>query len=177
MQPYNGAKENGAVGFVKGVGIGLTGFVLKDLAAIFGPVAYTLKGAHKEMLKGSQPTNFIRKARIMQGQRDLKLCSEEERKEAKESVDHGWDVIQQFWAIMEEKKDQGWSGRASARKERKLWKENGAFENVETAEKALEARKRGETLEEVFKTHREDVVLSEQPTKDVVDDLDVKRTC
>jgi len=77
MQPYNGARANGALGLVKGVGMGLTGFVLKNLAAIFGPVAYTLKGAHKEMLKSKQPTHFIRKARIMQSQRDLKACSDE----------------------------------------------------------------------------------------------------
>lgn len=63
LQPYNGAREGGAVGFTKGVGMGLTGFVLKDLAAIFGPFAYTLKGIHKEMLKSTQPTHFIRKVR------------------------------------------------------------------------------------------------------------------
>jgi len=36
--PITVPKKNGAVGFAKGVGMGLTGFVLKDLAAIFGPL-------------------------------------------------------------------------------------------------------------------------------------------
>jgi hypothetical protein len=59
VQPYTGARDGGATGFVKGVGMGLTGFVLKDLAAIFGPFGYTFKGVHKELLKGRQPTKFV----------------------------------------------------------------------------------------------------------------------
>ena len=70
-QPYTGARDGGAAGFVKGVGMGLTGFVLKDISAIIGPFGYTFKGIHKELLKGNQPTKFIRKARILEGQRDL----------------------------------------------------------------------------------------------------------
>jgi hypothetical protein len=171
LQPYHGAKENGAVGFVKGVGMGFTGFVLKDLAAIFGPFAYTLKGAHKEMLKSKQPTNFIRKARIMQGQRDLKLCSEAERKKALDRTDHGWDIIQQFWAIMEENKRQGLRGRAMARKERKLWKENGAFENIEMAEKTLEARKKDQSLEGTFTQQKEESKVAEKPQRSVLKDV------
>ena len=31
VQPYTGARDNGTVGFVKGVGMGFGGFVLKDL--------------------------------------------------------------------------------------------------------------------------------------------------
>jgi hypothetical protein len=62
LQPYTGARDNGPIGFMKGVGMGLTGFVSKDLAAIIGPFGYTAKGLHKEVLKGKQPTNFIRKA-------------------------------------------------------------------------------------------------------------------
>lgn len=128
MQPYTVARDNGPVGFVKGVGMGLTGFVLKDLAAIFGPFGYTLKGVHKELLKGRQPTNFIRKARILQGQRDLRCCDENERKAVQKTVSHGWSVVQQVWSIMEDKRAQGLKGRAQAMKERKTWRLNGAFE-------------------------------------------------
>jgi hypothetical protein len=80
VQPYTGARDGGATGFVKGVGMGLTGFVLKDLAAIFGPFGYTFKGVHKELLKGRQPTKFIRRARILEGQRDLGDLDEQETK-------------------------------------------------------------------------------------------------
>ena len=47
LQSYRGARQRGTVGFVQGIGKGLGGFVLKDLAAIFGPFAYTMKSFHK----------------------------------------------------------------------------------------------------------------------------------
>ncbi|KAF8852404.1 UDP-Glycosyltransferase/glycogen phosphorylase [Acephala macrosclerotiorum] len=149
-QPYTGARDNGAFGFVKGVGMGLTGFVLKDLAAIFGPFGYTFKGVHKELLKHKQPTNFIRKARILEGQRDFRDLDEEGEKQAIDAVNHGWSVVQQIWAIMEEKRARGLRGKLRVMRERKTWRSHGAFENVAMAEKALEARRKGESLGGVF---------------------------
>lgn len=64
IQPYHGARKNGALGFVQGVGK-CSGFVFKDLAAIIGPFGYTLKGVHKELIKSRQPTAFVRKARMI----------------------------------------------------------------------------------------------------------------
>jgi len=157
VQPYTGARDNGPIGFVKGVGMGLTGFVLKDLAAIIGPFGYTFKGVHKELLKSKQPTNFIRKARIMQGQRDLRACDEKEKKGAMEAVSHGWSVVQQVRAIMDEKRSQGLKGRVVAMRERKTWRSNGAFENVDMAERALEARRKGENLDGVLAAQREEL--------------------
>ena len=78
--PYVGAREDGPVGFFKGVGKGVGGFVLKDLAAVFGLPAYTVKGVHKELIKHRQPTNFIREARIIQGRNDRRNLSSEEVK-------------------------------------------------------------------------------------------------
>ncbi|KAF2812483.1 UDP-Glycosyltransferase/glycogen phosphorylase [Mytilinidion resinicola] len=75
MQPYNGAKHNGVLGFCSGIGYGIGGFVLKDISAIIGPFAYTFKGIEKELKKGSQPTAFIRRARIIQGQKDFKALA------------------------------------------------------------------------------------------------------
>lgn len=60
----------------------------------------------------------------MQGQRDWRCSNEEERASARERTDHGWAVVQEFWAMMEEKKAGGLKGRLSARKERKAWREN-----------------------------------------------------
>ncbi|EHK98999.1 putative Sterol 3-beta-glucosyltransferase [Glarea lozoyensis 74030] len=171
VQPYKGARDGGPVGFVKGVGMGLTGFVLKDLAAIFGPFGYTLKGAHKELMKSKQPTHFIRKAKIVQGQRNFKALSDEEKKKAIEQVDHGWEVVQQIWEIMEEKKADGLKGRVKFLKEKKTWRANGAFENVEMAERALEARRKGESLEGVFERQREELKLAERPRKNVQQDM------
>jgi hypothetical protein len=99
VQPYKGARDNGPTGFVKGVGMGVTGFVLKDLAAILGPFGYTLKGIHKELLKSKQPTHFIRKARIMQGQRDVRSLDDNDKRKVQETVNHGWSVVQQVVSI------------------------------------------------------------------------------
>lgn len=171
VQPYTGVRDGGAIGFVKGVGMGLTGFVLKDLAAIFGPIGYTFKGVHKELLKGKQPTKFIRKARILEGQRDLGDLDDQESKKAVEAVTHGWSVVQQVWAIMEEKRRQGLRGRIHVMRERKTWRANGAFENVEMAEKALEARRKGESLDGVFAAQRRELELTQKPRKEVADDI------
>ncbi|KAH6679597.1 hypothetical protein B0J14DRAFT_614741 [Halenospora varia] len=172
VQPYTGARDNGAFGFVKGVGMGLTGFVLKDLAAIFGPIGYTLKGVHKELLKGRQPTAFIRKARILEGQRDLKELDEKEAKKSTDTVMHGWSVVQQIWALMDEHRAHGLKGRVKLLRERHTWKANGAFENVEMAEKALEASRKGESLDGVLKGQREELQLTQKPGKNVAKDLE-----
>lgn len=119
VQPYTGARDGGPTGFVKGVGMGLTGFVLKDLAALFGPFGYTFKGIHKELLKGRQPTKFIRKARILEGQRDLGALDDQESKKAIGAVIHGWSVVRQVRAIMDEKWNQGLRGRIHVMRERK----------------------------------------------------------
>ncbi|CZR52059.1 probable sterol glucosyltransferase [Phialocephala subalpina] len=171
VQPYTGARENGVFGFVKGVGMGLTGFVLKDLAAIFGPFGYTFKGVHKELLKHKQPTNFIRKARILEGQRDLRGLDEKEQEQAIDAVNHGWSVVQQIWAIMEEKQDQSLRGKLHVMRERKTWRANGAFKNVAMAEKALEARRKGESLDGVFSQQRGELATAQRPRKNVVKDL------
>ncbi|KAF2183248.1 glycosyltransferase family 1 protein [Zopfia rhizophila CBS 207.26] len=69
--PYHGAKEGGIMGFLHGVGMGIGGVVLKDIAAFLGPGAYVMKGLHEEVLKKYQPTNSLRRARIIQGQKEL----------------------------------------------------------------------------------------------------------
>jgi hypothetical protein len=75
MQPYRGAKNHGALGFVRGIGFGFGGFVLKDIAAFLGPSAYLMKGLDEEYLKKYQPTNFLRRARIMQGRKEVEELS------------------------------------------------------------------------------------------------------
>lgn len=171
VQPYTGARDNGVIGFIKGVGMGLTGFVLKDLAAIIGPFGYTLKGIHKELGKKNQPTHFIRKARIRQGQRDLAQAKPEERKKYEQIVSHGWSVVQQIWQVMDEKRANGLRGKIQVMKERKTWRANGAFENVEMAEKALAAHKKGESLDAVFAEQRLELEKARRPRKPSIRDV------
>ncbi|KNG51062.1 glycosyltransferase family 1 protein [Stemphylium lycopersici] len=81
-QPWNGAKNNGIVGAVRGVGLGIGGFVLKDIAAFLGPMAYTMKGLDAEYMKRYQPTNCLRRARIAEGQQELKMLESKSRNAA-----------------------------------------------------------------------------------------------
>lgn len=154
--PYRGAKEGGLGGFARGVGMGLTGFVLKDLAAVIGPVGYTLKGVVKQAERGKQPIKYIRRARIVQGERDTEALSEEEKARLSKEALKGWSVMWKLWdeMVKQEKKKRGRSikaklgGKARRRRKRKEW--DVVFESVEVAEKALEALRKGEDMDVVL---------------------------
>ncbi len=165
LHPYRGARRNGAIGFVKGVGKGVGGFVLKDLAALIGPFGYTLKGIHKELQKGRQPTHFIQKARIIQGLQDRGHLTESERKAADEAVERGWAVILDLKREEQEKKAKGIKGRIEIHREHKQWREHGAFENVKQAHRALEAQRKGHSFEKVFHRQRKELRKAEAPRK------------
>ncbi|KAK1756151.1 glycosyltransferase family 28 domain-containing protein [Echria macrotheca] len=149
--PVRGARDGGVRGFVVGIGMGVTGFVLKDIAALIGPVGYTLKGIVKQAERGRQPIKYIRRARIVQGEREVECISEEERKARAEQVERGWEVMRALWDALEaeEKKKGGLKGRFGARKRSRRGL-GAAFESVETAEKALGALRRGEGVESVI---------------------------
>lgn len=119
-QPIRGAKERGIMGAMRGVGFGIGGFVLKDIAALLGPTAYFMKGLDAEYMKKYQPTTFIRRGRIVQGQMELQQLEKktrvtnireaegknvevrENRDEVEDNVALRWAALKQ--AIAEEKK-------------------------------------------------------------------------
>ncbi|MCJ1385661.1 hypothetical protein MMC17_008784 [Xylographa soralifera] len=162
--PYQGAKE-GPVGFVKGVGKGVGGFVLKDLAAIIGPFGYTMKGLHKEIRKGRQPTAFIIRARVIQGRKDFSELDTEARAREVAEVEKGWRIIADVKKDVEEKKNDGIRGHIALYKERSRWQKHGLFESVESAGRALEAQRAGEDFGEVFEKHRWELRKSKAPRK------------
>ncbi|KAI4219514.1 MAG: hypothetical protein LQ349_008331, partial [Xanthoria aureola] len=146
LQPYRGARDNGALGFVQGIGKGFGGFILKDLAAIFGPIAYTMKGVHKEMIKGQQPTQFIRRARMAQGALDVKALDGEARKKEEEKVRKAWEVvldIAQEFAVV---KNEGLKAKWRLRQESRRLIKEGKFESVGSAAVELEEWRRGQRL-------------------------------
>jgi UDP:flavonoid glycosyltransferase YjiC (YdhE family) len=152
--PLHGARDGGLRGFVSGVGMGLTGFVLKDLAALIGPVGYTMKGIVQQVRRGRRPVKYIRRARIVQGKREIEDLDTAERSEREHKVISGWRLMGQLWEEMRraEKKQKGMramlgGGRRRLRRSRE-W--NAAFESVEVAEKVLNALKKGEGLEAVL---------------------------
>lgn len=128
-QPYHGAKNNGIVGAMRGVGFGIGGFILKDIAALLGPVAYSMKGLDAEYTKKYQPTRYLRRARITQGQIELQALESsscishsddakeggkkriEKRAQVEQNVSSRWQTLQQ--AIAEEKKHHKSGLRAS----------------------------------------------------------------
>jgi UDP:flavonoid glycosyltransferase YjiC (YdhE family) len=111
--PYRGARDNGVMGAARGVGFGIGGFVLKDIAAIIGPTAYLMKGLDAEYAKKHQPTSFIRRGRIAQGQLELQKLEAATReahihesrdeatsiRESKEDVEH---TVNQRWQALSE---------------------------------------------------------------------------
>lgn len=161
--PVRGAKKDGFKGAVAGVGMGLTGFVLKNLSAIVGPFGYTAKGIVKQAGRRNLPTRHVRRARIIQGQREWQALSDETGKELTDRVNEGWEVMKQLaHLITEEKGKKSLKSRLSSRekptdnepedKDLGSLGRGPAFESVELAEKAVEAIKRGESVDDVIGT-------------------------
>ena len=142
LQPYHGARDNGALGFVKGVGKGIGGFVLKDLAAIIGPFGYTLKGVHKEIIKNRQPTAFIRKARMIQGAKDSRALDTMAKERELTKIDAAWRIVLEIQKEDEVQKEEGLKGRMAVLMEQSKMGKNDAFESVGQAKKALELKQK-----------------------------------
>ena len=155
LQPYHGAREHGVLGFVQGVGKGVGGFVLKDLAAIFGPVGYTLKGVHKELVKNKQPTAFIRHSRVLQGGKDLRALDKEQRREAEQKVDRAWRVLQEIKNEEDMVRSSGVMGRIKVMRTKRKMDAQGVFKTVGRAKKVVEERKMSGFIEENKKMNAE----------------------
>ncbi len=140
LQPYHGARDNGARGLVQGVGKGIGGFVLKDLAAVIGPLGYTLKGVHKELIKGRQPTALICNARKIQGGGDLRALDGMVKERESTKVDAAWRIISEIRKEEEAQKEEGLKGRVAVFREKKMTGKNDTYETVGQAKKALETK-------------------------------------
>ncbi|OTB13742.1 glycosyltransferase family 1 protein [Daldinia sp. EC12] len=172
--PVRGAKEDGFKGALAGVGMGLTGFVLKDISAVVGPIGYTLKGISKQIDRGKQPLKYLRRARIIQAQRELHVLTEAERKAAADKVFRGWQVMRQLAdIILREREKRRFIPRFSrksknARKVKSLGKYGKvpAWESVTAAEEAIKAIGRGEDIDVVLRKHNKNTGTSERIDKD-----------
>ncbi|KAF9774102.1 hypothetical protein IL306_007935 [Fusarium sp. DS 682] len=150
--PVRGAKENGPLGFVKGTGMGLTGLVLKNLSAVVGPIGYTLKGVVKQAERSKTPQKYIRRARIVQGQREYKALPEDQRKQLEKETMEGWHTMKELREkIQDLEKQRGIAGQI----DRVLLDTEVIFEDVDVAKRSLEALKQGKTLEDVVDPDRE----------------------
>ncbi|KAF2726205.1 glycosyltransferase family 1 protein [Polychaeton citri CBS 116435] len=178
-QPVGGWKDGETVpakflGVGAGIGKGIGGFVLKDISAIIAPPAFFGKGLIKHIehrLGGETLNSFVRRAHIIQGQKDLRALKIDpnkidEFKKVQRLVNDGWRVYQEIWETQHRYRDAAGHGLFKQRhieKEKQKWARNGALENVDTANRALDAYKQGEDVERVFTRRRQEVKLAEQP--------------
>ncbi|KAF1354645.1 hypothetical protein BDV97DRAFT_290144 [Delphinella strobiligena] len=162
-------------GLGKGFARGLGGFVLKDVTAVIAPPVMLCQGVRKEVIKrigGPGTVGFIRRAHIVQGQKDLNALREADKddgshhvQETQDAVDHGWHIMKQVWHEKEEYQQQHGGrlrGRLSIHKEERKWHENGALENIQAAERALETKKQGKSMEKMFAQRRHEIDIAEQ---------------
>ncbi|KAJ0104171.1 hypothetical protein J7T55_000522 [Diaporthe amygdali] len=79
-QPYKGAQKQGGQGFIKGVGKGIGGLILKPAAGIWAIPAYMMKGVHAEIRSKFHHSvdKYVVTSRILQGQADLRSANVEE---------------------------------------------------------------------------------------------------
>ena len=137
VHPYNGALEHGPVGFVQGVGKGIGGFVLKDIAAVTGPFGYTMKGIHKELTKNRQPTGFVRRAHIIQGARERQAMDIVTKDRESARVIAAWRIISEIRREDANHKHEGLKGRFAVYREQRQREKTGAYEDLDSAKNAL----------------------------------------
>jgi hypothetical protein len=79
--PYKGAKKEGGVGFVKGMGRGIMSVPFRVMGGAWAVPGYAMKGLYQEMVKskGNGVQNYIIAARIAQGYDESTKISERER--------------------------------------------------------------------------------------------------
>ncbi|KUI63156.1 Sterol 3-beta-glucosyltransferase UGT80A2 [Cytospora mali] len=165
--PVRGARNGGVQGFAKGVGLGVSGLALKNIAALTGPVGYTLKGIEKQVERRRRPIKHIRRARVLQGQREVHQLSEAERDARIKEVVRGWEVMRSLWETVERKeREKGvFKGHFGARRRHDVGE---VFESVPIAESALEAANRGEDVQIAMKELRRlRGIGSKRPSEDM----------
>lgn len=78
--PYKGAKKEGGIGFVKGVGRGIMSVPFRVMGGAWSVPGYAMKGLYQEMIKskGKSVQNYIIAARIAQGYDEASSVSQQE---------------------------------------------------------------------------------------------------
>jgi len=189
-QPMHGWQDGKTTGGkFTGLGIGcargIGGFVLKDISAIITPPFFLAQGVRKEITKrmgGPGTTSNIRRAHIIQGQRDMQALREydqshknshvSETAETERMVNEGWKIMKEAWDVQKQHEHQHGTrlrGRLSISKEEKTWEDNGALENVNATRRAIQAKKDGKDIEKVFSQRRKEMRLAEQPRASAMD--------
>jgi hypothetical protein len=88
--PYKGAKKEGGIGFVKGVGRGIMSVPFRVMGGAWSVPGYAMKGLYQEMVKskGKSVQNYIIAARIAQGYDEASSVTQQERDEIVKKWSH-----------------------------------------------------------------------------------------
>ncbi|KJR80835.1 udp-transferase [Sporothrix schenckii 1099-18] len=101
--PIRFARKGGGIhGFVRGVGMGIMGFVLKDISAIISPFGYALKGLARQAERGKQPLLYLRRNRIMEAQRDVRSMDAQEWKMHLQRASAGWEAMHELYRTVQQ---------------------------------------------------------------------------
>jgi len=186
-QPMHGWQDGTSKhGKFTGLGIGcargIGGFVLKDISAIITPPFFLAQGVRKEITKrmgGPGTTFFIRRAHIVQGQKDMQALREYDQAhksanvaDTERTVNEGWKIMKEAWEVKKKHERQHGGrirGRLSMSKEEKVWEDNGALENVNATRRAIQAHNEGMDIEKVFSQRRKEMRIAEQPRASAMD--------
>ncbi|KAJ4358224.1 uncharacterized protein N0V89_002804 [Didymosphaeria variabile] len=124
LDPYKGAKKEGGLGFVKGVGRGIFSVPFRVMGGAFSVPAYAMKGLYQEMLKnqGSGVQNYVIAARISQGYDEASVLSTAEKQDivnrwrciktnVKKKKNPGEEQFQALHSYMSERREKKEKGR------------------------------------------------------------------
>ena len=170
--PVRFARNGGGIhGFVRGVGMGLMGFVLKDISAIIGPLGYALKGVARQAERSKQPARYLRRARIMQAQREVRALSPQEWKMHYEKAIAGWVALHDLYKAVQQD-DQGVGGAVDGGSAAAAAAGGGA--NGENGGRALAAPERMRvirrgSIDSVFQHHYHGISSSARQNQDDLD--------
>ncbi|KAG5926857.1 hypothetical protein E4U53_002970 [Claviceps sorghi] len=110
--PVQGAKNEGAAGFFKGAGMGVSGLVLKPISAILGPIGFSMQGVVKQIQRQHSPQSYIRRARMASGQSQVEALDAAAAQALRDEVLAGWKILQDLSrAIADEERKRGLAGR------------------------------------------------------------------
>ncbi|KAF2156997.1 glycosyltransferase family 1 protein [Myriangium duriaei CBS 260.36] len=180
LQPAKGVRDADGVpasiaGFWTGIGKGIGGVVFKPISAVVSLPAFTGQGLRKEIQKRtnghvSRANIWIRRAQIIQGQKDLNALKKGEDGEEEVSVvwkrvDDGWETMAKVWAAAADyRKTNGkLMGAVMVRHERKKWERAGALENVTATKDALRSAKSKKELRRFFAERKREMEIADQP--------------
>jgi hypothetical protein len=106
-QPIKGASKEGRVGFLKGIGKGVGGLVVKPAAAVWSLPAYTMQGVHAEVRNRFRRSslNYIIASRVLEGEQQLDTSTMEERKDILIRWQAHKDELKGFYSLKQKEKN------------------------------------------------------------------------